>query len=388
MKFRTLAAAIACIALLALVSYAQTASMEGTVIGMDGKPLQGAVIKLNRTDVKQNFQTKTDKKGHWLYMGLQSGSVFTVVVEVNGQVVDQAEGVRASLSAPKPVDFDLAKSAAQREARAKALQAAAESGKLTDDLTRGMSSSEKEALEKQMKDQEASLKKNKERNEAFQAGLTAAEAKQWDTAISSFEKAAEVDPGQVTIWANLADACFNRALTKKDAERDADIQKGSDAYNKAITLKPTDAGLHNNFGGALAKVRKYNEAQAEINKAVELDAAGAAKYYYNLGAIYTNSGQAEQATAAFKKAIATDPNYGDAYYQLGVALMSQATIGADGAIKPAPGTVEALQKCVDLADRCTNIPAAKELLTSLGSTVQMEYKDPNRKSAPATTKKK
>jgi tetratricopeptide (TPR) repeat protein len=387
MKFRTVAAAIVGIALLALVSYAQVASLEGTVIGLDGKPLQGAVIKLNRTDVKQSFQCKTDKKGHYLYMGLQSGSTFQVIVEVNGQVADTAEGVRVSMSNPKPVDFDLAKAAAAREARAKALQQAAESGKLTDDLTRGMSAADKEALEKQMKEQEGALKKNKERNEAFAAGMTALEAKQWDTAITSFEKAAEVDPNQVSIFANLGDAYFSRALTKRDAERDSDVQKGSDAYNKAIALKPTDAGIHNNFGGALARVKKYNEAQAEVNKAVELDAAGAAKYYYNLGAIYTNSGQSEQATAAFKKAIETDANYGDAYYQLGVSLMAQAKIGADGKIQPAPGTVEALQKCIDLVEKCTQIPAAKELMTSLGATIETQYKDPNRKSTAPAKKK-
>jgi protocatechuate 3,4-dioxygenase beta subunit len=66
MRFRNLAAAVVGAALLALSTYAQTAALEGTVIGEDGKPVQGAVIKLNRTDIKQNFQTKTDKKGHFI----------------------------------------------------------------------------------------------------------------------------------------------------------------------------------------------------------------------------------------------------------------------------------------------------------------------------------
>lgn len=350
--------------------------------------MQNAVIKLNRTDIKQNFQTKTDKKGHFLYMGLQSGSMFSVVVEIDGKVVDQQDNVRASISAPKPVDFDLAKGKAEREAREKALRQAAESGQLTADLTRGMSAEQKEALEKQMKEQEAALKKNKERNEAFQAGMTALEAKQWDTAITSLEKAGEVDPTQYAIFANLGDAYFGRAGTKSGADRDADIQKGSEAYGKAIALKPTDAGLHNNFGGALAKVKKFSEAQAEMTKAAELDPAGAAKYYYNLGAILTNSGQSEPAVESFKKAIATDPNYGDAYYQLGVSLMSQAKIGADGKVVPAPGTVEALQKCMELADKCTQTAAAKELLDGLGATIQTQYKDPNAKKAPAPPAKK
>ena len=50
--------------------------------------------------------------------------------------------------------------------------------------------------------------------------------------------------------------------TSKDAEGktgpefDAIMQKALEAQSKAIALKPDDAGLHNNYGLALAKARR------------------------------------------------------------------------------------------------------------------------------------
>src|ERR1700691_4136914 len=49
--------------LLSLPAFAQTTTIEGTVQGPDGKPVAGAVVKIERTDVKGNYPVKTDKKG-------------------------------------------------------------------------------------------------------------------------------------------------------------------------------------------------------------------------------------------------------------------------------------------------------------------------------------
>ena len=274
MKFRNVAAAIAGMVFLALTCLAQTAQIEGNVIGFDGKPLQGAVIKLNRTDIKQNYQCKTDKKGHFLYMGLPPGGQFQVVVEVDGKQVDTANA-RSSLANPQPVNFDLQKNKAQQDAQNAALQKAAETGTLTSDMTRGMSAEQKEAIEKALKEKESAIKKNKELNDAYTAGVTAMEQKQWDQAVTSPEKATTIDPGQTAIWVNLADSYLGSSTSHTGAERDADVQKGIDAYNKAITLKPDDAAIHNNYGRALANAKKYAEAQAEMAKAAQLDPPGA-----------------------------------------------------------------------------------------------------------------
>ena len=39
------------------------ASIEGTIIGQDGNPLVGALIVIERKEIKQHLEVKTDKKG-------------------------------------------------------------------------------------------------------------------------------------------------------------------------------------------------------------------------------------------------------------------------------------------------------------------------------------
>ncbi len=45
--------------------------------------------------------------------------------------------------------------------------------------------------------------------------------------------------------------------------------KPSEAYAKAIELKPDNAGFHNNYALTLARSKKYDEAQAELTKAAD-----------------------------------------------------------------------------------------------------------------------
>ena len=86
MKFRNLVVAAAATLFLALTSFAQITAMEGDVKGEDGKPLVGAMIKIVRTDIKGNYNVKTDKKGHFFYNGLPIGQ-YNVTVEVGGKEI-------------------------------------------------------------------------------------------------------------------------------------------------------------------------------------------------------------------------------------------------------------------------------------------------------------
>ena len=47
---------------------------------------------------------------------------------------------------------------------------------------------------------------------------------------------------------------------------------------------------------------------------------------------------------------------------------------------PAPGTVEAFQKYLQLQPQGRYAKRAQDMITSLGSTVEMNYKDPNAKT--------
>jgi hypothetical protein len=107
-------AACAITLVLACVAFAQsgTSYLEGNVKGVDGKPLQGAVIKLERTDGQAKYELKTDKKGHWAQAGIALGGVFTVTVSVDGKVADTKHNVKPRTDGGA-IDFDLSKTKAK-----------------------------------------------------------------------------------------------------------------------------------------------------------------------------------------------------------------------------------------------------------------------------------
>src|SRR5215472_8931396 len=139
MKLRSLALSMAGLALFACSAFAQFASMEGDVKGPDGKPMVGAMVKIDRTDIKGHYQVKTDKKGHYLYAGLPLGT-YNVAVTLEGKDVPVQQGVRLRGGDPTPVNADFTKQTT--DATAAAAAAAAQ------DATRGLSAEQKAALEK------------------------------------------------------------------------------------------------------------------------------------------------------------------------------------------------------------------------------------------------
>ena len=387
-NFRALALVAVGTTVFAGGAWAQISAIEGDVKGADGSPVKGAAILIERKDMKGTYKgAKTDKKGHYIYNGLPLGT-YKVSLLVDGNTVDSVDNVKTRLGDPTPVNFDMK----QAEAQKQSLQKAADAGTLTKEQERGMSKEQLEALKKRQKENEAAMKHNKELNDAFNGGMTAMEAKQYDAAIASFQKASEVDPKQEAVWAQLARAYNEKADSEKkpdeQQQRNDDLQKAVDSYNKALELKPDDAALHLNLALAMANLKKIPEAKAELEKAATLDPTQAGKAYYNLGAILINSGQNDAASDAFKQAIDKDPGYADAYYQYGVTLMGKMQVASDGKVTYAPGTREAFEKYLELKPDGPNADAAKGFITAMGGTVNTNYTNPNAPKKGAPTKKK
>jgi tetratricopeptide (TPR) repeat protein len=365
-----------CFLLFAGASWAQISAIEGEVKGADGQMVKGAQILIERQDMKGTYKgAKTDKKGHYIYNGLPFPGTYNVSVIIDGQKRDETKNIRTQIGDPVQVNFDLKRSAAQQASA----QQAASAGNLTEDQERGMSKEQKEALEKQSKENAAIIAKNKALNDAFNAGKEALNAKNYDVAVTSFQKGVEMDPNQNVIWANLADAYVGQAGTKTGPDQQASLDKALEAYSKAIALKPDNPAYHNNYALTLAKAKKFDEAQTELNKAAELDPTNAGRYYYNLGAVYVNNGQTGPAEEAFKKAIEASPDNPDAQFQYATALSAKLKTGADGKVVAPEGMKEALEKYLQLAPTGQFADAAKGMMQMIGATIQTDYSNPNAK---------
>jgi len=244
------------------------------------------------------------------------------------------------------VELDREIQRARTEAQAAGLQIPAEQGgKLTEEQMK--------AIEAASKERDEAIKKRQELMSKFGAAMEAMKNKDFDTAITTFQAASEVDPTQHVIFAQLGEAYSGKAGQSKDsAQKKEFLTKSTDAYKKAIEIKADDASYHNNYALALVNLGQVQEAQAELMKAAQIDTANAGQYYFNLGAVLVNTGHMQEAADAFKKSTEANPNAADGYYQLGVTLIGMATLDPKtGAMLPPPGTQEALQKYLRICRR-------------------------------------
>jgi tetratricopeptide (TPR) repeat protein len=364
-----------CFLLFAGAASAQISAIEGQVTATDGTPAVGAKILIEREDMKGVYKgAKTDKKGHYIYNGLPLGT-YTVSVFVGEEKKDFVQHLRTQLGDPTPCNFDLKKTMEANQATQKAVQ----TGNLTKEQERGLTKEQKDALEKKAKENQATMAKNKELNDAFNGGKEALAAKNYPAAVESFEKGAALDPNQHVIWANLADAYVQVAASKTGDEQQAVLGKALEAFQKAITLKPDDPAYHNNYALALAKAKKFDDAQAELSKAAQLDPPNAGKYFYNLGALLVNTNQTAAAEAAFKKATEANPDYADAQFQYATALSAKLTTDKDGKVIAPEGMQAALEKYLQLQPEGQFAEAAKGMLQMIGATLQTNYNNPNAK---------
>ena len=366
----------------AATAFAQTTTLQGDVTDENGQPLKGAVIVLDRTDIKGHYQVKSDKKGHWLYTGLPLGT-YNISCQVNGQTVDKVNAVKSQFGddAP-PVNFDLRK--------AKAAQAAAtqanNSGQLTQDQARGMSAEEKAKYDAQLKQRSEAMKKNKALNDAFNAGQDALKAKDYKTAIDQFTKASDLDPSQPAVWNSLGESYAELAKTQTGDDKTKSNDAAIAAYQKSLGVKADDAGVYNQIGNIYGAEKKIPEATEALTKAAQLDPAMASKAYFNMGANLVNSGQADKASEFFKKATDADPNYAEAWYQLGsTSMMKGAVDPKTGQQTYPPDTAPALKKYLELQPNGPHAQEASAMLQAMGETVQTKV---GTNATPTTSKKK
>jgi tetratricopeptide (TPR) repeat protein len=335
-------------------TFAQTGGVVGRCTGEDGKPLVGYTILVERQEMKWSQRTKTNKKGEYVYIGLAPGSYKITLLSPAGQQVFNITQ-HVGIGEPTEANFDMAKEKAN-------------------------------AYKQQMANPETAKKIEEQQKEQKQfTGLKATfdqatllyNQQRFSEAAAMYEQALPLakDKNVPIVLARLADAYG--AAAKQEQSRDTriqDQQKAVDDYQKALQLTPNDPALHNNLGSVYAEMGKVAEAQAEFQKAVDINPTGASGYYYNLGVVMYNQGRMDEASTALKKATDLDPNNANAFYWYGMALMGKAGTKPDGTVDVVPGTIEALQTYLKLQPKGQWAQAAQASIDTLKAAVPTEYK--------------
>lgn len=321
--------------LFAVPAFSQNGNISGKVVDETGKPLTGVTISIDRQGINQHFEVKTDSKGQYLHAGLPTGG-YKVSVMRDGKPVMVNDTVKVTFGGDTKADFDL-----------KNARVAAAGGN--------------EEAAKKIAEEKAKAEATKASFEGARAALA---SKNYDEAIRLFKEAAEKDPTQHVIYANLADA-YSQSRKYDDA---------AEAYKKAIELKPDESAYYNNLGIVYGNAGKIDEASQNLQKAAELNPAGAGQSYYNLGAVLTNRGKTKEAGDAFKKAIEFNPNQANAYYQLGISYFGSPTT--------IPEAIPVLEKFIQLASAdpaktpqtTADIEAAKQLIEAAKASAPTGFK--------------
>ena len=346
-------------------------SVEGVCKDAQGNPIADAVVVWTNMDNGQKYTLKTNKKGEYFSLGLSPGKYLVTLYKTADDAkankeLDHVKGFQVNLD-KNELPFDLKKDQ----------EAAAKGQGLTPEQMKQM----QEAQAKQAKETNTV----KSLNEKLNAAKTAADAGDYDTAIAALTEATQMDATRDLIWFKLGDYYRMSAPKQTDpAEKQKRLNSAVDSYQKAVDLKKSTtndkdpnaaknlAAYYNNLADAYAKAGKIDDAIKTYQISAQTDPGSAAQAYFNIGAVLTNAGKPDDAIKAFDQCIAADPTRAEAYYQKGVNLLGKATLQGDKTI-PAPGTVEAFQKYLEIAPAGPNAQSAKDLLASLGSKVETSY---------------
>jgi len=261
--------------------------ITGTVVDAQGNPVADAKITIEQTDgVTRKFETKSDKKGSFIQIGLQSAS-FKVTAEAKAGTATAT--ARVSQRGPSNVKLVIGGGTGNDPAVAA---------------------------------------KTAELRKAFDEGVALSREGKYDDSVAAFNRAIALNPKCPDCFYNIG---FAYAQKK-------DYAQSEENYKKALEVKPDYAEAYNGLANIYNAQRKFDLAADASSKASQLSAAapgalqgGNADSLYNEGVILWNGGKIPDAKAKFQAAIAANPNHAESHYQLGMALVNEGKLQDAGA---------------------------------------------------------
>jgi tetratricopeptide (TPR) repeat protein len=272
--FRGVLALTVLLTLVATPALAQSV-MRGKVVDAQGKPVEGAAVLFEAEGVNRKAQTKTDKNGEFLQVGLASGQ-YKITVSKD-DVGSQTLPGRVSQGQNPPMSFTLSKAsgvpAADKEAAA-AIQASAG------------------------------------------AALEAMKAGRHDEAIAKFNEVVAKLP-------QCADCYYNLGVAYTNKQQYAEAET---AFKKVIEINPTSGDAYTGLTNIYNAQKKFDLAADASAKASQYSTgggvAGGAEATYNQGVILFNAGKFAEAKTQFDAAVKADPTMAMAYYQAGMTALN------------------------------------------------------------------
>ena len=311
-----LAAGAAIVLLLAGLGLAQagrgTARMNGVVLDPAGKPVAGA--KVTAVFIQQGgstFETTTDKKGEFTFMGVGTGN-WDVTVEAKGYL---------------PVTQRIPTSQLNKNPKATIkLEKKAEGTGIVQD--------------------EATFQMLEEGNAFFKDG-------KYDTALLMYEDFLAKNPGAYQVLLNIGD-CYREK---------GEYDKALETYNKLVTQSGTDTAMGKAMGAkglaaiglCYLKQNKLAEAQDYFKKSIEM-APQDENLPYNVAEIYFSNGQIDDAIRYFELASQIKPEWPDPYLRVAYAYLNK----GDSA-----KAAENLEKFIKLEPETERTAQAKAILDAI-----------------------
>jgi tetratricopeptide (TPR) repeat protein len=335
-------------AALSVVAQAQTAMIRGTVTVKESAeaspaPREGVQILILRQDIKQRVQTKTDKKGAYLYT-LPAFGTYVVVAHGAGLKANVSPSIRLGGGEPTQQDFELVPGdgSLPSDEQILAMGSAAPAA--------GGGQPTKEQLaeyERQKAEYDKAVAANAKAKEDFEglkkhflAGNDFFGKKDYKAAVAEYKQAAAIDQTQIAVYANMAKAQLNIAVdaynAKQRDEAKAAFQDSAKNGMKALELDNAgpadkrDATIKEKLAEALGFLGQlYGDAEsagkaADYYKEIadsKSDAKEKMKNMSRAADAYRLGNILDKAEATYRAILEKDPNNCDAMYGLALTLV-------------------------------------------------------------------
>jgi tetratricopeptide (TPR) repeat protein len=287
--------------------------VKGKVLDAQNKPVEGATVTFEATEANRKAQTKSDKKGEFLQVGLASGQ---------WKVTATKDGIGthllpATVSQGRPVELTFhlspAGAAGAGDKAAAELQALAASA------------------------------------------IAAMRAGQNDDAIAKFNDV-------ITKVPTCSDCYYNLGVAHTNKQ---EYDKAEAAFKKTIELKPDSGEAYTGLANVYNAQKKFDLAAEAGTKASLYSSSapggGGAEASYNQGVILFNAQKFAEAKTQFEASTKADATYAPAFYQLGMTALNLGQI---------PEAVAALEAYLKIAPDGPKAAEVKQSLPALQAMVK------------------